>query len=165
MLIGIPATGKSTWTALYCNKNSKTVVVCPDELRKIHGESVNDQTVNEKVWKIAKQQIIDALNQKRSVILDATNVRSKLRRSLLKYITARVDYFYPIGILFDGDPHLSYTRICKDIGEGKDRAFVPFEKVQQMHDIFKRDSNEKLNHDGFSECRLANNTPWEQSDY
>lgn len=82
MMIGLPASGKST-IAKEISESEDAVIISSDEIRREWG-NVNDQSQNakvfEKVEKRLKQNILDG----RNVIFDATNISYKKRRAWLE---------------------------------------------------------------------------------
>lgn len=90
MLVGCPASGKSTWAELSKNK---AVVVSSDAIR---GELYGDESVqkdHQRVFSIAKERIINALNQGKDVIFDATNITYKNRKNIMSEVNKFEDVF------------------------------------------------------------------------
>lgn len=82
MLVGLPGSGKSTYAANYKATNDRVRICSSDEIRAELGD-VNDQTNNEKVFRILHRRIKDYLREGYTVIYDATNIHSKRRRAFL----------------------------------------------------------------------------------
>lgn len=126
ILIGIPGSGKSTWI----KENSKGYeIVCPDDIRTEICGDISDQSKNNEVWKLAKERIIEFLKNGKSVILDATNVNTKLRIQFMKDLPK----CNKIAILFRVSPDVAFKRITEDILEHKDRSNVPEEVIYRMY--------------------------------
>lgn len=85
MLKGLPASGKSTWSRAYCEKNTDWVRVNRDDLRRMRG----------KYWIPKQENIISsmeraclyaALNHGKHVIVDATNLNPKRENAVRQWI-------------------------------------------------------------------------------
>jgi predicted kinase len=130
MLIGIPGSGKTTWLK---DNSQGYVVVSPDHVRELLFGDVSDQSQNDIVWKTAQYVITCNLLEGRDVILDATNVNTRLRRLFLdKLPECRRE-----AVIFDVDPEMAYGRISKDIFDNLSRAHVPEEVVYRMWGEFQ----------------------------
>lgn len=83
MLVGCPASGKSTWAEQF---RDKYVIVSSDAIRAaLYGdESIQGNPVE--VFELAKKNIIDALKQGKDVIFDATNMRYKNRMNIMREV-------------------------------------------------------------------------------
>ena len=143
--VGIPGCGKSTWVnqhkayvkKLFLYKRLYTLgrplcgafVVCPDDIRKELTGDITDQSKNNEVWEIAKTRVRAWLNNKYDVILDATNVSTKGRRSFIEGLPECKLFAqcFPIA------PEEAYARIKKDLDNGVDRSVVPEELVYRMY--------------------------------
>jgi len=141
--VGISGSGKSTFIFAYSKQLENSCisyeVVCPDQLRKKYGTSVNDQSVNGKVWDVARRQAVKAFeNGKQVVILDAMNIRAKERKQFMKYVRDRLPdlHLYTQAFVFPVDAELSKQRIQEDISNGLDRANVPPEIIDKMTEIY-----------------------------
>ena len=84
--MGIPGCGKSTWAASYAEENPTFVIISSDAIRRELLGDVNDQTMNKLVFEIALYQCQWYLRQRRSVILDGTNVHTGARRAFLRRV-------------------------------------------------------------------------------
>ena len=84
MLIGLPASGKST-IAKEISKSEDAEIVSSDEIRKELLGDINDQSQNELVFKEVGKRIKDRLKVG-NVIYDATNIDYKKRRAFLQQL-------------------------------------------------------------------------------
>lgn len=84
MLIGLPASGKSTWAKN--NTDDNTVWLSSDNLRAELFNDVNCQNNNNDLFNIMNKRTRDLLMSGKNVIYDATNISSKRRISLIKYL-------------------------------------------------------------------------------
>jgi predicted kinase len=145
--VGISGSGKSTW--IKSMENSNTVVVSPDKIRKELTGSISDQTKNNEVFALAMKKTADALNISKDVIFDATNIKSKNRKSLMDYMKIHVDIpFESFAKIFSVNPEIAKERIKKDIESGIDRSNVPDWVIDRQYQIFTNDVN-LLEPDGF----------------
>ena len=83
MLIGLPGSGKSTWSQCYLTECVNTVIVSSDEIRKELFSDENSQEDNNRVFHEMEIRTLECLNKGTSVIYDATNVVRKRRKALL----------------------------------------------------------------------------------
>lgn len=82
MMIGLPASGKST-VAKELSKSEGAMIVSSDEIRQELLGDVNVQTQNEKVFEEVEKRIKQGL-LKGNVIYDATNISYKRRKAFLQ---------------------------------------------------------------------------------
>ncbi|AKQ08473.1 polynucleotide kinase [Bacillus phage PBC2] len=86
MLVGIPASGKSTLANAMEITNENTVWLSSDNLREeIHGD-VNDQKDPSMIFQEMAKRTKKALKEGKDVIYDATNINRKKRRGLLQQL-------------------------------------------------------------------------------
>jgi protein phosphatase len=79
ILVGPPASGKSTWGKDFCKQN-KLEYVSTDEIRGELGSGEGDQSVSGAAFSVARSRVIRALTTGKSVMIDATNVNPKARK-------------------------------------------------------------------------------------
>lgn len=145
--VGISGSGKSTWIKSQIDSN--TVVVSPDDIRRELTGSVSDQTKNALVFEIAHKRVADALNAGKNVIFDATNIKSRDRKSLMNYMKVHVDKpFEGFAKVFSVDPEIAKQRVKKDIEAGVDRSNVPDWAIDKQYRSFVDDMN-SIELDGF----------------
>lgn len=83
LLIGLPASGKST-LAEKISKSEDAEIVSSDNIRKeLYGDE-NIQGDNNKVFKILQERIINGLKNNKNMIYDATNISYKTRMVFLQ---------------------------------------------------------------------------------
>lgn len=86
MLIGLPASGKSTWSSKYMECHENTELVSSDSIREEVFGNVNDQKHNGEVFNIVHKRVVSAIKNGRDVVLDSTNLSRKRRIGFLKSI-------------------------------------------------------------------------------
>ena len=95
ILIGIPASGKSTWAKEFVQKNSNWIRVSRDDFRlMLRNEQMCEPKVEDLITNLVNQSITKSLSKKLNVIVDATNVREKYINEFIekfKY-SADIDY-------------------------------------------------------------------------
>lgn len=136
LMIGVSGSGKSS----YIKKHFRPeVVVSPDELRKKFTGDVSDQSQNGKIWGMVSGLLKKNLEQYGKAVLDATNVDSGDRGTILKNFKRRE--VERIAVVFDTDPEEAKRRIHKDLETGKDRSDVPDDIIDKQYEKFKRGYN------------------------
>lgn len=75
LCIGIPGSGKSTWAAKYLDEHKATVVISTDKLREeLFGSAACNPVQNPLVHAEARRRARKALEEKKDVLIDSTNV-------------------------------------------------------------------------------------------
>lgn len=108
MLVGCPASGKSTWAEQF---RDKYVIVSSDAIRAaLYGdESIQGNPVV--VFDLAKKNIIDALKQGNNVIFDATNMRYKNRMNIMHEVNKfSSNYLLKVCEIFVEPPEVLLVR-------------------------------------------------------
>lgn len=82
MMIGLPASGKST-IAKEIAKSEEAIIVSSDEIREEILGDINDQSQNAKVFEEVEKRLKANIKEGRNVIFDATNINYKKRRDWL----------------------------------------------------------------------------------
>lgn len=96
MLVGLPASGKSTWAKEYSETHPDYIVHSSDKLREeMYGDNYDDAD-NSKVFEELHRRILEDLKM-HSVIYDATNLVKKRRVHFLKGVPKHV---YKTCIMF-----------------------------------------------------------------
>lgn len=86
MLVGIPASGKSTFTEEIMEGRDDVVLVSSDKIREELLGDVNNQDSNTNVFTEMTKRTKSALQNGQHVIYDATNLNRKKRRGLLQQL-------------------------------------------------------------------------------
>jgi predicted kinase len=79
ILVGPPASGKTTWGKEFARKNNM-VYVSTDSIRAEVGSGEGDQTVSAMAFSIAKERVSRELANGKNVMIDATSVNRKSRK-------------------------------------------------------------------------------------
>jgi predicted kinase len=130
-MIGLPASGKSTFIQKLCKKNPRTIVVSSDEIRFKILDFPNsgisfDPAIETTVWKEVEKRVEEALEDPNcdDCILDACNLSRRSRQEYLKMAkqnNARTRAFF-----LNGDPILFQER------NQKRNRHVPEEVLNRM---------------------------------
>jgi predicted kinase len=129
--VGISGSGKST----YIRKNFRPeVVINPDSIRKELTGNIADHSKDPYMWsQVVPQRLNAAMDKYGEAVLDATNVKSSERASILKLFGPDVK---KVAIVFYVDPEVTKARIKKDIEMGVDRSPVPDYAVDRQQQRF-----------------------------
>ena len=85
VMVGLPGSGKSSVAKQLAEVNKDIVIVSSDAIREEFYGDANDQSHNDKVFRIVNKRLKEELlNNNKKVILDATNISKKRRKALLK---------------------------------------------------------------------------------
>jgi len=79
ILVGPPASGKSTWGKKFAQENG-VEYISTDAIRAQIGSGEADQSVSAQAFGIARRKVSDALGLDKSVMIDATSVNRKARK-------------------------------------------------------------------------------------
>lgn len=88
MYVGLPASGKDSYYNEYDKDNPNVIMVSSDAIREEVFGDINDQTHNEKVFDIMYKRTIEAFQNGKSVVYNATNLVQKRRIHLLSSLKA-----------------------------------------------------------------------------
>ena len=83
LLVGIPGSGKTTYAKKYIEKESNTLHLSSDTIRK---ELYGDESIQgnpAEVFSLMQKRAVEALNEGHDVLYDATNVTRKDRASII----------------------------------------------------------------------------------
>lgn len=143
MMIGLPASGKST-IAEKISKSEGAIIVSSDEIRKELLGDINDQSKNELIFKTIEDRIKFYLANKQDVIFDATNINYKRRRGFLHGLGMKVK---KIAVLV-ATPYEECL-----IRNAKRERKVPEEVIKKMYYSFYIPQY----YEGFDEIEIASN--------
>ena len=98
ILVGPPASGKSTWGKKFAAENNLTYV-STDALRAELGTGEGDQTVSAQAFATARARVSAALGAGKSAMIDATSVSKKARKDWINL--GRGHAAYIIAVTFE----------------------------------------------------------------
>ena len=120
MLIGIPGSGKSTYSKVLSNKNN-AIIVSSDKIRK-DNPGINEAKVFPEVYRLCAHYLAQGID----VILDATNIDYMVRKSNIDEIRAYYRDFEVVAYYFNVP-----VDICKKRVEirnlNKEELYLPVE--------------------------------------
>ena len=131
ILIGLPASGKSTY-AKWLSEYNNAVIISSDDIREKWYGSAEVQGDNNKIFSYMQKLTVENLLEKRDVIYDATNVTLN-SRSFLRHYTPLLDIRKNIsleGVIFA----TPFTECCER-NLKRDRA-VPVSVMDKMYRRF-----------------------------
>ena len=139
MLVGLPGSGKSTFIKEFLeSREADIVVVSTDDYiqRKADAEGITyNQAFNKYVKKAStnmKAMLKDAVEEKKDIIWDQTNLTPKSRKKKLKMIPA--DIYFREAVVFDIPDHVIEERLKKrEEVEGKS---IPSHIMDRMRESF-----------------------------
>ena len=103
LVIGLPGSGKSTWVREKYDYarlfQGKTTILSSDQVRQELFGDENDQTHNEEVFQYIKEVAVGRLKMGHRVIVDATNLTRKSRKSITDYVEQQLGGFYDYGFI------------------------------------------------------------------
>lgn len=144
-LIGLPASGKSTYANKQKKKDSSIVILSSDEIRKEFEINTYSKEDNEKVFNILHKRLFDELKKENHhIIYDATNL-SKKRFSILEKVRAKapdtkIEYVF-FGITVE-------TCINRDANRenpvGKEVILRLLKNYKGFYEDFSRDLFDKI---------------------
>ena len=83
LLVGIPGSGKTTYAKDYLEQHSNTIHLSSDTIRKeLYGDESTQGNPSE-VFSLMQTRTVEALNEGKNVIYDATNVTRRDRASII----------------------------------------------------------------------------------
>lgn len=134
ILSGIPMSGKSTWVR---ENYPDTLTISRDELvMEVAGTrdyNLAFKTVNQKaVDKLLVKRITDAATQKVDVIIDMTNVSTKVRAKNLSYFS---DDYYKVAVVLPILDSAEYKR-RNEFRLVNENKFIPEFVIKSMMDSF-----------------------------
>ena len=128
ILIGIPASGKSTWAKDYVRRNSNWVRVSRDDFRMMLKTSqLCENKVENLITSLVKKTINSCLGKRLNVIIDNTNVKKKYIEEIIEDFRYQADINYRV---FDISLEKAIER------DSKREAKVGSEVIERMHNSY-----------------------------
>jgi len=135
ILIGISASGKSTWAKEFVAKNDKWCIVSRDDFRYAwQNKGVVDEKLENLITDMVERSIESLINRGYSVIYDATNLKASYINKIASIVkhTAKVEYF-----ILDCPPYVAIDRDSKrERSVGKDVIERQYQQYLVLLDSF-----------------------------
>lgn len=133
--VGISGSGKSRFAETFC-KTSEAIELNADNYRKALGKDVNDQDINKVVFEEIDKAMVMYLAGGYSVFISNTNLHAeKIKELAERFPFNDVEVF----LMTDSrNKELCWSRIQKDLADGKDRSNVPREVLERQYNNFIR---------------------------
>lgn len=138
LMIGLPGAGKSTYLKKYEYDRifyHNTHILSSDKIREELYNDANDQTHNEEVFNTIKERAVDYLLNGQRVIIDATNLTRKSRKSITDYVGQNISGFYDYGYIKFVVIATPYYK-CLENNRKRDRQ-VPDNVIERMYKYFE----------------------------
>lgn len=132
MPVGVQGSGKSTWAKLFIAKNPDIVYVSPDNIWTSIGD-IKDRSLGGQVYSIAMRKTREALEQNKDVLVDATFVKRKWRKSFIEI--ARQYKAKTVAYVFSVDRETAINRVQKRASNGG--MNVPVESIDMYIGFLK----------------------------
>lgn len=139
--VGISGSGKSKFAEFFCEATD-AIELNADNYRKELGKSINDQDINKIVFEEIDKAIVKYLAGGYSVFISNTNLHAdKIKELAERFPLNEVNVFF---LKDSEDIELCWSRIQKDLENGKDRSNVPREVLERQYQRYKSFDKEKL---------------------
>ena len=148
ILIGLPGSGKSTWTTKFLEKNSDYVVISSDNIidELCSKEGISYTEGYSKFIGIAskkfKTDLFDAIDNQKNIIIDRTNMSKKARKVYFRHVDGK-NYDVEAVSFSINDNELKKRLKIRAEKTGK---FIPEHVIDDMASNYDRPSKEE----GFS---------------
>lgn len=110
LMIGIPASGKTTWAKEKEKELDNAVYIGSDGIRLELWGNENDQQHNRETFKEIFKRITEAGKQNKNIIYDATNITRREKENILKLLPPT---YYKIGVRMSTPVRDCYRRNLK----------------------------------------------------
>ena len=144
-LIGISGSGKSS----FAKKHFKpTEIISSDYCRGLVSDDENDQTATNEAFDVLNFISAKRLKNKKLTVIDATNVQSEARKSILK--TAREYHCLPAAVVFNLP-----RKICEERNKKRPNRLFGSHVLRNQH-LQLRKSLKSLKREGFRVIHILN---------
>lgn len=127
MMIGIPGSGKSTFSNIL-NRKYNYIIVSTDVVRKLHPDWEENL-----IWPEVYRLIGDYLKNGQDVIFDATNITPKVRARFIEEVNKYCLNYEIIAYYFDTPLDVCIKRVSKR-NENPNELFLPLEVISSYHE-------------------------------
>lgn len=158
ILVGPPASGKTTWSHNYVAKNPNTVIVSRDAFRfMLRNSPVTEHKIEELINSLQATTIISALSSKLDVIVDNTHLKIKYINEVIDLVKYHSDIEF---MVFDVSKRKCLERDearIKKVGEQvlsrmfsdyeiikNSFVFQPLKRVHKIHDYANKSGLEEI---------------------
>lgn len=119
VLVGLPASGKSTWANIYVENRENTILLSSDKIREeLFGDEAT-QGDPKKVFALLETRLIKNIKEGKNVVVDATSINRWERKN---YIEIAKDFnAIPVAVIFD-----TPVEECKRRNQGRERVVPDF---------------------------------------
>ena len=149
ILIGLPASGKSSYCKDKLKENKDIEIVSSDAIREEVFGDVNDQSHNGEVFNIVFKRVREAILNNRDVILDATNLSRKRRINFIKEMPKTFIRAVVFAVPFE---------VCCERNAHRNRV-VPQSVMERMYKQFEVPSYAE----GFDDIKIIKNSISDES--
>ena len=137
-LIGVPASGKST----YCRKHfKKTTVLSSDDIREnLYGQNYNN-SIEKNVSEILIQKALSLVKQHKSIALDTTYFNTKEQRSVIINKIIELNFFVEIIAIYFNTP----VELCLKRNQlRKKNRILKDETIHRLHKKIEYPEDDEL---------------------
>lgn len=97
ILVGVPASGKSTWTREYLAKNPNAVAVSRDDFRYgLRNSGITEPKIEDMITELVDTTIIKSLNKGLDVVIDATNLKAAYINHFVDLVKFKADVEFQV---------------------------------------------------------------------
>lgn len=136
MMVGIPASGKSTFSKSL-SKELNIPIVSSDEVRNKY------PNVQEKdIWPLIYEECASYVKLGQDFIYDATNVTPNVRKRFVDILLSKCDGFQIGTYYIEADPKVCYER-CIERNKDKNERYLPPEVIFEYAEKIIKPSDEE----------------------
>lgn len=97
ILVGVPASGKSTWTREYLAKNQNAVAISRDDFRYgLRNSGITEPKIEDMITELVDITIVKSLNKGLDVVIDATNLKAAYINHFVDLVKFKADIEFQI---------------------------------------------------------------------
>ena len=167
LLVGIPGSGKTTYAEKYIKEHPDTVHLSSDKIRAELWGNEATQGDNSEVFSLMQSRAIEALNNGKDVVYDATNVTRKDRAYIISICPNFVKIechiiWAPIEMCIERDAARARTVGKEVIDKMLKRFQAPYydEGIDEIEFTFPHGFNEyEYTHDVLSKMKIPHDNP------
>jgi tRNA uridine 5-carbamoylmethylation protein Kti12 len=135
LTIGLPGSGKSTWSKAFAAKNENVLIVNRDKFREMFkGEYIFDYQYEQPIKEIAEHAVNTFLDCGYDVIIDETNLSRKMRWSWINCIDDGYFNLEIIAVVFTERTNNLEYRMKDSRGFTIDKWLEIIEKMRKIYE-------------------------------